>query len=108
MRGTMIALGATLIAQYHWILYVFGAFLIVTGIKMLALKTAHTDPNQNIIVRLTGGSSRSPRGSTAALRRSGWSAGLVPERVPWDSRPPDEAVDQARPGTWMLTPWPWP
>ncbi len=49
----MIALGAALIAQYHWILYVFGAFLIVTGIKMLALKTDHTDPNQNIVVRLT-------------------------------------------------------
>lgn len=53
MRGAMIALGATLIAEFHWILYVFGAFLIVTGIKMLVLKTDHSDPNQNIIVRLT-------------------------------------------------------
>jgi tellurite resistance protein TerC len=35
MRGVMIGLGAALIAQFHWILFVFAAFLIVTGIKML-------------------------------------------------------------------------
>ena len=35
MRGSMILLGATLIARYHWILYLFGAFLVVTAWKML-------------------------------------------------------------------------
>jgi tellurite resistance protein TerC len=35
MRGAMILLGTSLIARYHWILYVFGAFLIYTAIKML-------------------------------------------------------------------------
>jgi tellurite resistance protein TerC len=35
LRGIMIGLGATLVAQYGWILYVFAAFLIFTGIKML-------------------------------------------------------------------------
>ncbi len=35
MRGTMILVGATLIARYHWILYLFGAFLVVTAWKML-------------------------------------------------------------------------
>ena len=35
LRGIMIGLGATLIAQYAWLLYVFAAFLIFTGIKML-------------------------------------------------------------------------
>src|SRR5512139_3927663 len=53
MRGVMIAVGAKLIAEFHWILYVFGAFLIVTGIKMLVLKTEHLDPNQNFVVKLT-------------------------------------------------------
>jgi tellurite resistance protein TerC len=42
LRGIMIGLGATLVAQYGWILYVFAAFLIFTGIKMLFVdETAH-------------------------------------------------------------------
>ncbi len=35
LRGIMIALGATLISQFSWVMYVFGAFLLITGIKML-------------------------------------------------------------------------
>lgn len=35
MRGVMILLGAALIARYHWILYVFGAFLVYTAVRML-------------------------------------------------------------------------
>lgn len=35
MRGVMIGIGAVLIAKFHWILYIFGAFLIVTGLRML-------------------------------------------------------------------------
>lgn len=35
MRAAMIALGAALIAKFSWIIYVFGAFLILTGIKMV-------------------------------------------------------------------------
>lgn len=50
MRGIMIAVGAQLIAQFTWILYLFGAFLIFTGIKMLLIKS-HDDPSKNIIVR---------------------------------------------------------
>jgi tellurite resistance protein TerC len=105
MRGAMIALGAALIAQYHWILYVFGAFLIVTGIKMLALKADHTDPNQNIIVRLT----RRLFPITARFHgqhfvvRAGAPASYESE-FPGTAALPDEAVNQARPGTWMLTP----
>ena len=53
MRGGMIALGAKLIAEFHFVLYLFGAFLLVTAIKMLVIKTDHQDPNHNIIVRLT-------------------------------------------------------
>jgi tellurite resistance protein TerC len=43
LRGTMIALGARLIAEFTWILYVFGAFLIFTAIKMLSSRSS--DPN---------------------------------------------------------------
>ncbi len=35
LRGLMIGLGATLVAEYHWILYFFAVFLILTGVKML-------------------------------------------------------------------------
>jgi tellurite resistance protein TerC len=37
LRGIMIGLGAALVQQYEWVLYIFGAFLIVTGIKMLVV-----------------------------------------------------------------------
>jgi len=43
MRTVMIFAGAWLIAQFHWILYVFGAFLLITGIKMYW--AADTEPN---------------------------------------------------------------
>ncbi len=36
LRGIMIALGATLVAEFHWILYIFAVFLIYTGIKMFS------------------------------------------------------------------------
>lgn len=38
LRGLMIGIGAALIAQFHWVLYVFGGFLVVTGIRMLCAK----------------------------------------------------------------------
>jgi len=37
LRGIMIAAGAALVQQYSWVLYIFGAFLIATGIKMLVV-----------------------------------------------------------------------
>ncbi len=53
MRGIMIAVGAQLIQRFTWVLYVFGAFLILTGVKMLLMKTDESDPNRNVVVRLT-------------------------------------------------------
>ena len=52
MRGTMIGLGAALIARFHWILYLFGAFLIITAIRMLFLDAEDAKPGSNPIVRL--------------------------------------------------------
>ena len=52
MRGVMIALGAALIYEFHWIIYVFGAFLIFTGIRMATHKTEEVHPEKNPIVRL--------------------------------------------------------
>ncbi len=52
MRFIMIAIGVQLIQEFQWILYIFGAFLLFTGIKML-VKSDDTgeDPTQNPIVR---------------------------------------------------------
>ncbi|WP_462382736.1 TerC family protein [Pseudomonas sp. Marseille-QA0892] len=44
LRAIMIGLGATLIASFDWILYVFGVFLVLTGVKMLFSKV-HDDPD---------------------------------------------------------------
>jgi tellurite resistance protein TerC len=52
MRGIMIALGAALIKEFHWIIYVFGAFLIFTGIRMAFHKNEEIHPEQNPVVRL--------------------------------------------------------
>jgi tellurite resistance protein TerC len=51
MRGGMIFLGAQLIQSFHWIIFVFGAFLILTAIKMLVMADAKPDLQNNIVVR---------------------------------------------------------
>ncbi|HEY3762584.1 MAG TPA: TerC/Alx family metal homeostasis membrane protein [Verrucomicrobiae bacterium] len=51
MRGAMIAAGIALIHQFNWILYVFGAFLVFAGIKMLAEKK-QMDPEKNLVLRI--------------------------------------------------------
>jgi len=51
MRGGMILIGGELIMRYQWVLIVFGAFLVLTALKMALIK-GHDDPSQNIVVRL--------------------------------------------------------
>jgi tellurite resistance protein TerC len=52
MRGAMIGLGGELIMQYQWILIIFGAFLVLTALKMAIIKS-ESDPTKNPIVKLT-------------------------------------------------------
>ena len=52
MRGVMIFGGAGLIHQFDWILYVFGAFLLFSGIKMLFVGDEEVEPEKNIVIRL--------------------------------------------------------
>lgn len=47
MRAVMILAGAWLVQEFHWILYVFGAFLVVTGVKMLMAAEAEPDLSRN-------------------------------------------------------------
>lgn len=105
MRGAMIGIGAALIARFHWILYVFGAFLILTAVKMLVMKTDHVDPNANVIVRWTrrlfpvteqfhGEHFLVKAGSKASHEAA----------VPGAPVLQDKAVDAMKVGTWMITP----
>jgi len=53
MRGLLIGLGVTLIARFHWILYLFGLFLVFTGGKMAFQdEAAEIKPDRNLLVRL--------------------------------------------------------
>jgi tellurite resistance protein TerC len=51
MRAIMIALGAALITKFTWIIYVFGAFLILTGVKMVVKREEEIHPERNPVVR---------------------------------------------------------
>ena len=51
LRAGMIFLGAVLLAKFHWILYVFGAFLLLTGIKMLWAAGKAPDLENNPLLR---------------------------------------------------------
>jgi tellurite resistance protein TerC len=46
MRAIMIAAGAALIAKFTWIIYLFGAFLILTGIKMVVKREEEIHPER--------------------------------------------------------------
>jgi len=52
MRAIFIFLGAALIARFHWILYVFGAFLLFTGIKLLIQRDVEPHPEDNPLFKL--------------------------------------------------------
>jgi tellurite resistance protein TerC len=52
MRAIFIALGAALLSAFHWIIYIFGALLVVTGWKMLRAGGAQVHPERNPIFRL--------------------------------------------------------
>ena len=51
LRTAMIFAGVWLIAQFHWLLYVFGAFLLITGVKMWWFAEAKPDLAQNPVIR---------------------------------------------------------
>ena len=51
MRGAMIGVGAALVARYHWILYLFGAFLVYTGVRMLFTTDEDDAPGETWVMR---------------------------------------------------------
>jgi tellurite resistance protein TerC len=52
MRGVMIAAGAAMIRSFTWMVYVFGAFLIITAVRMLVQSHEEVNPENNLLVRV--------------------------------------------------------
>jgi len=105
MRGVMIAVGVKLIAEFHWVLFIFGSFLIFTGVKLLVMKTEKSDLNRNVVVQLA----RRLFPVTTRFHgehfivRTGSPASYESE-LPGQIAMQDETMEQAKPGTLMLTP----
>jgi tellurite resistance protein TerC len=51
MRAILISIGAALIVKFHWIIFIFGIFLVITGIKMAFSSDEKIEPEKNIIVK---------------------------------------------------------
>jgi len=74
MRAVMILAGAWLLARFHWILYLFGAFLVITGIKMLVFAEQEPDLAKNPALRWMRGHLRITDGyhdDRFAIRQNG-------------------------------------
>ena len=52
MRGLFIGLGAALIANFHWILYIFGGMLVITGVRMAFRDEEEFNGEDNVVVRV--------------------------------------------------------
>jgi tellurite resistance protein TerC len=52
MRAAFIAAGVTLIQRFHWVIYIFGAFLILTGVRMATQRDKEIHPERNPVLRL--------------------------------------------------------
>ncbi len=105
MRGAMIGLGARLIAEFHWVLYLFAAFLILTALKMLFMKEGEGDPSNNAVFRLTRRFFRvtSRFHGEHFIVRAGGPASHEGE-TPGAPDLHDEALANAKPGSLLLTP----
>jgi tellurite resistance protein TerC len=54
MRAVFILLGAALLQAFHWVIFVFGGFLIFTGVKILLNRGTEVHPEKNPVLRLFG------------------------------------------------------
>ena len=52
MRGVLIGVGAALVLKFHWVLYLFGAFLLFTGIKMFFSGEGGVEPENNFVLKM--------------------------------------------------------
>jgi len=99
MRGAMIGLGAVLIQRFHWILYLFGGFLLYTAWGMLRYKVESPDPNNNPLVRYA----RRHLPITRHFHEEHFFVRAGSEAMR-DGGRRDPAVAEAAPGTLLMTP----
>lgn len=52
LRAILIAVGAIMISKFHWVIYIFGAFLVITGFRMAKQDENDIDPENNFLIRL--------------------------------------------------------
>lgn len=52
MRGMLIGVGAALVLHFHWVLYLFGAFLVFSGVKMFFAEEGGVEPETNFVMKL--------------------------------------------------------
>ena len=105
MRGAMIGMGAVLVHNFHWILYLFGIFLVFTGIKMLIVQDETPHPEDNPVVRWIRKIfpiTRNFHGQHFFVKAG--SEGSHEAAEPGQATTPDPVVEMAKPGTWLLTP----
>jgi tellurite resistance protein TerC len=105
MRGLMIGIGAQLIARFHWIIYVFGVFLIITAVRMIFIDVGHADPGRNPVVKLARRFfpvSQQYHGKHFLVRAG--SAESHEGATPGEAELRDENVEATAAGRWMLTP----
>ncbi len=105
MRGAMIGMGAVLVHRFHWILYIFGAFLILTGLKMLFFREHTVEPTEHRVVRWMRRLfpvTRNYHGQRFAVKAGSPEASAPAE--PGLAARPDPVVDAAAAGKWLLTP----
>jgi tellurite resistance protein TerC len=105
MRGAMIGLGSVLVQNFHAILYIFGVFLIFTGIKMLLLEEKEEHPENHAVVRWIRKFfpiTREFHGQHFMVKAgSEWSREASEPGAELKS---DPVVESAPAGKWLLTP----
>ena len=105
MRGVMIGMGSLLVQNFHWLLYVFGVFLMLTGIKMLVLDEKEEHPENNAIVRWIKKFftvTRGFHGQHFIVRAGSEQSREAAE--PGMTAEPDPVVDKAVSGKLLITP----
>jgi len=106
LRGLMIAVGAVLITKFSWIIYVFGGFLIITGIKMLLVPSGEASSfDRNLLVRATRRlfSVTERYHGERFVVRAGSPASHAPA-TPGAPIETDRVVDKAKRGALLVTP----
>lgn len=105
MRGAMIGIGAALVKNFHWTLYIFGVFLIFTGIKMLFMKEKEEHPENNVVVRWLRKFfpvTREYHGQHFFVKAGG--AASLESAEPGALAKADPVVASAPSGKWLITP----